>query len=61
MENTDKVKGRVKEAAGDLTGNQRLENEGKADQAEGKVKEGVDKVRDKAGDLADKVTGRDRP
>ena len=59
MENTDQMKGRVKEAAGDLTDNDRLKNEGKADKTEGKVKEGVDKLRDKAGDLADKVTGRD--
>ena len=58
MENKDEMKGRVKEAAGDLTGNQRLENEGKADQAEGKVKGAVDKARDKVSDIADKVTGR---
>jgi uncharacterized protein YjbJ (UPF0337 family) len=58
MENKDEMKGRVKEAAGDLTGNERLENEGKADQVEGKAKGAVDKVRDKASEIADKVTGR---
>lgn len=48
MANMDDAKGKVKEAAGDVTGNKDLENEGKADQATGKVKEAV-------GDAADKV------
>jgi uncharacterized protein YjbJ (UPF0337 family) len=46
--NTDDAKGRVKEATGKLTGDKDLQNEGKLDQAEGKVKEGVDKIADKA-------------
>ena len=45
--NTDEAKGRVKEAAGNLTGDDKLKNEGKADQAAGKAKSGVDKVTDK--------------
>jgi len=52
---TDKVKGRVKEAAGALTGDQKLKNEGKADQAVGKLKNAAEKVLDKAKDL---VNGR---
>ena len=44
----DKAKGRVKEAAGDITGDQSLKNEGKVDRASGSVK-------DKVGDAADKV------
>jgi uncharacterized protein YjbJ (UPF0337 family) len=60
MENKDEMKGRVKEAAGDLTDNDRLKNEGKADKAEGKVKDAVDTVRDKVGDVADKLTGHDK-
>ena len=44
---TDKVKGRVKEAVGALTDDKRLKNEGKADQASGAVKDGVEKVIDK--------------
>ena len=60
MENKDEMKGRVKEAAGDLTDNDRLKNEGKADKAEGKLKDAVDTVRDKVGEVADKVTGRDK-
>jgi uncharacterized protein YjbJ (UPF0337 family) len=51
--NTDKAKGRVKEAAGALTGNRRLKNEGRADHAKGSAKNAVDKV-------ADTVTGRNR-
>jgi uncharacterized protein YjbJ (UPF0337 family) len=34
----DKVKGNIKEVAGALTGDKKLETEGKADQAIGKVK-----------------------
>jgi uncharacterized protein YjbJ (UPF0337 family) len=44
--NTDEAKGRVKEAAGNLTGDKDLKNEGKADKASGKLKESIDKVRD---------------
>ena len=38
------VKGRLKEAAGALTGNDRLRAEGKTDQAIGKVKQIADKA-----------------
>lgn len=44
---TDEVKGRVKEAAGALTGDKKLKREGKADQAAGKIKQNVEKVIDK--------------
>jgi len=44
---TDKAKGRVKEAAGALTGDKRLKTEGKVDQLAGKVKDAVDAVVDK--------------
>lgn len=49
-EQIDKNKGRVKEAAGDLTGDQDLKNEGKVDQASGGLKEKVGDVADKAKD-----------
>jgi uncharacterized protein YjbJ (UPF0337 family) len=45
---TDKIKGRVKEAVGVVTGNQRLKDEGRIDQATGKVKKTVERVIDKA-------------
>ena len=44
--NLDKAKGRVKEAAGALTGDRRLKNRGRADQAKGSVKNAVDNVAD---------------
>jgi uncharacterized protein YjbJ (UPF0337 family) len=42
--NIDKAKGRAKEAAGAVSGNKRLKNEGRADQAKGSVKNAADKV-----------------
>jgi uncharacterized protein YjbJ (UPF0337 family) len=50
IRNKDDAKGRVKEAAGDLTGDQGLKREGKVDQAGGKAKEGVEKATDKVKD-----------
>lgn len=47
MSNTDDLKGRSKEAAGDLTNDDDLKREGKMDQAEGKAKDAIDSVRDK--------------
>jgi uncharacterized protein YjbJ (UPF0337 family) len=52
MGKKDKAKGKTKEALGNLTGNDGLKREGKADQAKGTVKGAVNKV-------ANKVTGRD--
>ena len=53
----DDVKGRVKEAAGDLTDDDELKREGKMDRAAGsvkdKVEDAVDKVKDKVKDLKD--------
>ena len=45
--NKDDAKGRVKQAAGDLTGDEDMKREGKADRAAGKAKEGVDKLTDR--------------
>jgi uncharacterized protein YjbJ (UPF0337 family) len=44
---SDKIKGRVKEAVGVVTDNKRLKNEGRMDQAVGKVKTAVERVIDK--------------
>jgi uncharacterized protein YjbJ (UPF0337 family) len=55
--NSDQAKGRVKEAAGDLTGNDKLKNEGKTDQVVGDAKKVVNDVADKAEELIDKVKG----
>jgi uncharacterized protein YjbJ (UPF0337 family) len=54
-EKTDQAKGRVKEAAGALTGDKDLESEGKADRVAGEIKEKVGDVKDKAEDLVDKA------
>jgi uncharacterized protein YjbJ (UPF0337 family) len=55
----DELKGRAKEAAGDLTDDEDLEREGKVDKATGEAKQKadsvIDKVRDKAEDALDKV------
>ena len=48
--NADEAKGRVKEAAGNLTDNKHLKNEGKTDRAAGKAKDAVDKGADKVKD-----------
>jgi uncharacterized protein YjbJ (UPF0337 family) len=45
--NKDEAKGRIKEAAGDLTGNRDLENEGKVDRASGSAKSTINKAADK--------------
>jgi uncharacterized protein YjbJ (UPF0337 family) len=42
--NIDQAKGRVKEAAGALTGNQPLKSEGHVDQAKASLRKAVDKV-----------------
>ena len=52
-EQTEDMKGRAKEAAGDLTGDECLQREAKVDQASGtieeKVGDGADKVKDMLG------------
>jgi uncharacterized protein YjbJ (UPF0337 family) len=48
---SEEIKGRVKEAAGALTGDDKLRREGKLDQATGKVKQAVEKVVEKTKDI----------
>jgi uncharacterized protein YjbJ (UPF0337 family) len=48
--NKDEAKGRLEEAAGDLTGDKDMQREGKTDQAAGKAKDAVDTAADKAKD-----------
>ncbi len=52
---TDIVKGRIKEAAGALTGNDELRDEGKADQAIGKLKEVAEKAVEEVKEAVKKV------
>jgi uncharacterized protein YjbJ (UPF0337 family) len=54
----DDFKGRVKEAAGDLTDDDQLKREGKADRATGKVKEKLEQAKEKGEELVDKAKER---
>lgn len=54
----DKVTGRVKQAAGDLTGDDELEREGELDEASGEAKEKIDEIADKVSDKVDEFRDR---
>ena len=51
---SDQMKGRLKQAAGDLTDDDDLRDEGERDEAAGKVKEKVGNIKDKVEDVIDK-------
>ena len=52
-EKIDKAKGHAKEAVGDLTDDERLEREGKMDQAGGEIKGAAERARDKVDESVD--------
>jgi uncharacterized protein YjbJ (UPF0337 family) len=54
----DQAKGRVKQAAGDLTDDDGLRREGKVDEMAGKLKDKADKAKDKVEDAIDDVRDR---
>jgi uncharacterized protein YjbJ (UPF0337 family) len=54
-ENLDQAKGRVKQAAGDLTDDDDLKREGKGDELLGKAKGKLDDLRDKADGAMDSI------
>ena len=54
----DKMKGRVKQAAGDLTDDEELRREGQNDETAGKVKNKVGKIEDDVEDAIDKVKAK---
>jgi uncharacterized protein YjbJ (UPF0337 family) len=54
---TDVVKGRIKEAAGALTGNEELREEGQTDQAVGKAKQTAQNAVDTITKAVKKVIG----
>jgi len=54
-EKIDQAKGRVKQAAGDLTDDDKLRREGKIDEVTGKVKEAFEDLKDRAEDAVDSV------
>lgn len=51
----DELKGKAKETAGIVTGNEDLESEGKADRRSGEVKEKVEHAKDKIEEVIDKT------
>jgi uncharacterized protein YjbJ (UPF0337 family) len=68
---TNVVKGRIKEAAGALTGNNKLRTQGQADQVLGHIEQAADKgvkkaqkaadgIMDRAKDAADREVARER-
>ena len=52
---TDQMKGKTKEALGDLTGNKDLKSEGAADRQAGEAKEKVGKVEENVEEIVDKA------
>jgi len=57
-ENIDEAKGRAKQAAGDLTDDEKLKREGKVDRASSSVKDKLDDAADKVGDTIDSVADK---
>ncbi|QCX74140.1 CsbD-like protein [Streptomyces sp. YIM 121038] len=55
----DKAKGKAKEMVGKATGNDRLEAEGKTDQAKAKMREAAEEAREKAQGVRDSLRDRD--
>jgi uncharacterized protein YjbJ (UPF0337 family) len=52
---SDQIKGKAKEAVGDLTGNKDLKSEGKADRRAGEAKEKVGHAKDKVEEVVENV------
>jgi uncharacterized protein YjbJ (UPF0337 family) len=57
-EHIDEVKGRTKQAAGDLTDDDQLKREGKVDRASSSVKDKIDDAADKVSETLDDVADR---
>ncbi|MEU9204619.1 CsbD family protein [Streptomyces sp. NPDC048332] len=56
----DKMAGKAKEAMGKMTGNKRMESEGKADQAKGKAKGAMGEAKDRAEGVKDSLSRDDK-
>ena len=52
------IKGKLKETAGKAVGNEKLEDEGKSDQAKAAVKDVGEKVKDAASKVKDAITDK---
>ena len=55
MEGKDELKGRVEQAAGDLTDNPQLKREGQVDRAAAKIKEILDDAKGKVDEAVEKL------
>jgi uncharacterized protein YjbJ (UPF0337 family) len=55
-ESTDDLKGRAKEAAGDLTDDQHLKREGQVDRAAARIKEILEEAKTKVDDAVEKLS-----
>ena len=56
----DKITGRAKQAAGDLTGDGSLRREGRQEERKGEAKEDLAHAQDKADEKADEVANLER-
>ena len=57
---TDKVTGKIKQAAGDLTDDASLRREGRKEQRKGEAKEELARTEDRADEKADEVANLER-
>ena len=57
---TDKVTGKIKQAAGDLTDDASLRREGRKEERKGEAKEELARTEDRADDKADEVANLER-
>jgi uncharacterized protein YjbJ (UPF0337 family) len=58
MGDENRIAGKVKELGGRVTGDKKLESEGKVQNAKGKVENAVDDVKDTARGAVEGITGR---
>ena len=56
----DKITGKAKQAAGDVTGDGSLRRQGKKEEAKGKAKERLDSAEERADEEADRVADLER-
>jgi uncharacterized protein YjbJ (UPF0337 family) len=57
-ENIDEAKGRTKQAAGDLTDDEKLKREGKVDRAVSSIKDKIDDAADTVSEKVDQAAGK---
>jgi uncharacterized protein YjbJ (UPF0337 family) len=57
---TDKITGRFKKAAGDITDNASLRREGRQEERKGEAKEELDRLHDKADAKAEEIANLER-